>query len=141
MINKNHTQFIWNMTWAYSKNSTHEQYFFYNNDQLKMYNAIIKCVKKCIITNKDIVKIIPNGTAIQNGRTSFVGDNWNRDGFHLRYDIGRYLAGLNAFKTLTNVDISKVKYFPEGIDIKIKDVIIKSIEKSQEKPLEISLII
>ncbi len=27
--------------------------------------------------------IIPTGTAIQNARTSFVGDHMNRDGYHL----------------------------------------------------------
>lgn len=38
--------------------------------------------------------IIPTGTAIQNARTSFVGDHMNRDGYHLDLKIGRYTAAL-----------------------------------------------
>ncbi|MCS2584840.1 hypothetical protein NXY00_19810 [Bacteroides sp. BFG-551] len=30
----------------------------------------------------DLSLLIPSGTAIQNGRTSFLGDAFNRDGYH-----------------------------------------------------------
>ncbi len=47
-----------------------------------MYHAIVDAVKKAGKAYK-IKMIIPTGTAIQNARTSFIGDHMNRDGHHL----------------------------------------------------------
>lgn len=32
LLDVNHTQFIWNMTWAYQQNSTHGEYINYGYD-------------------------------------------------------------------------------------------------------------
>jgi hypothetical protein len=36
----------------------------------------------------------PVGTSVQNARTSYAGDTVTRDGFHMNYDLGRYMAAL-----------------------------------------------
>lgn len=56
-----------------------------------MYHAIVDAVKKAGKAYK-IKMIIPTGTAIQNARTSFIGDHMNRDGHHLDVKVGRYTA-------------------------------------------------
>ena len=76
---KDNVKFILNMTWAYQQNSRHKNFSTYNNDQMTMYNAILNAVKTKIIPNKSFVKIVPVGTAIQNTRTSFIGDKLCRD--------------------------------------------------------------
>lgn len=110
LMDDKHTQFVWNMTWAYQGDSTHDEFYKYNNDQMTMYNAICSTVKEKVLPINDIKTIIPNGTAIQNARTSFVGDNLTRDGYHLSEDLGRYIAGLTAIKALTGADIDKCLY-------------------------------
>lgn len=114
VVNPSHTQFVWNMTWAYQSDSTHSEFPKYNSDQMTMYNSIINCVKNEVITKQDIKTVIANGTAIQNARTSYYGDHLTRDGYHLSLDLGRYIAGLNAIKSLTGVDIDKCEYAPVG---------------------------
>ena len=126
---------IWNMTWAYSANSTHGEFVNYDRDQLKMYNAIADCVKTEVLT-KDFYKVIPNGTAIQNIRTSFIGDNLTRDGYHLTYDLGRFVAGLNLVYTLTGADITQLNYTPSGVPAAYKQVVIESILNAAKKPYE-----
>ena len=59
-----------------------------------MYNAIIETTQSFILPNSQFSMIVPVGTAIQNARTSYLGDNLNRDGTHLDYGIGRYIAAL-----------------------------------------------
>ena len=52
---------------------------------MTMYRAIVDAVWKA----KDLAGIelvVPAGTAIQNGRTSYIGDKFTRDGY---YEIGR----------------------------------------------------
>ena len=45
-----------------------------------------------------------------------LGDTLNRDGFHLSYDLGRFIAGLCVVKGLIGLDIDNVTYAPEGVD-------------------------
>ena len=59
-----------------------------------MYEVIVNAVDEKVRSNPDIQIVIPVGTAIQNARTSIVGDNQTRDGFHLTMDLGRYVDGL-----------------------------------------------
>ena len=62
-------KFVFNMTWAYQQDSTHSAFPTYNSDQMTMYNAIVGAVQA-----KVDFTVVPNGTAVQNARTSFVGD-------------------------------------------------------------------
>lgn len=101
-----HTQFVWNMTWAYQGDSTHSDFGKYSNNQTIMYKAICRAVQSEVLPIDKIATVIPNGTAIQNARTSYVGDHLTRDGYHLTEDLGRYIVGMNALKTLTGVDIN-----------------------------------
>ena len=99
------------MTWAYQQDSTHSSFPNYNNDQMTMYNMIISTVKECIDPNKFDI-IIPCATSIQNARTSFMGDTLTRDGYHLDLTIGRYIAGLTWFASITNSSIDNIVYNP-----------------------------
>ena len=101
---------------------------------IKMYNAIISCMKNFVL-DKDFVAIIPNGTAIQNARTSYIGDNLCRDQYcHLTYDFGRYIAGLTMVATITGADISKVTYTP-GISEQYRQIAIESVVNALAKQL------
>ncbi len=110
--NKN-VKLLWHMTWAYQNDySNNNKFGAYNNDQLTMYNAITNVVKTKINTNNSIDGFIPSGTAIQNLRSSYLGDTLTRDGFHLTYDIGRYTAALMWFKELTGESLSEITAVP-----------------------------
>ena len=103
---------LWHMTWAYEGDSTHNDFKKYNNNQMTMYNAIVDTVKSKIIANNTIDGYIPSGTAIQNLRTSYFGDELTRDGYHLSYDIGRYTAALMWYKQITGADITDLTAIP-----------------------------
>ena len=104
---------FWHMTWAYEGDSTHSGFPNYNSDQMTMYNAITNAVKTTIQTNSAFDGFIPSGTAIQNLRTSYLGDHITRDGYHLSYDVGRYTAALTWAKLLTGESIDNVTYIPK----------------------------
>ena len=101
-------------TWAYAANSTHDGFKNYNHDQLTMYQSIVDAVKKAgKLVN--IRLIIPTGTAIQNVRTTFVGDHMNRDGYHLDLKIGRYTAACTWFERIFKKKVIGNSYCPEGM--------------------------
>lgn len=119
-LSGDNTKYVWLMTWAYSSDATHSAFPTYNKDQILMYNSIINAVQEKIIplvNSGDIYTIIPSGTAIQNSRTSILGDTLTRDGYHLDFDIGRYSSGIMATKSLTKKDINKINYCPSGEDM------------------------
>ena len=133
-------QLAWHMTWAYQQNSTHTAFANYNNNQMTMYKAIIKATKDKILTNSNFTKVIPNGTAIQNMRTSFVGDNLTRDGYHLSKDLGRYLAALTFAKALTGCNLAKVSYRPSEYTYTTKQInaMKNAANKACENPYEVT---
>ena len=104
---------IWHMPWAYQSDSSHEEFAKYDNDQMKMYETIVDRVNEIILPKDTISDIIPSGTAIQNLRTSYVGDNVTRDGYHLDYGFGRYTAGLTWYAILTGGDVDAPNWVPK----------------------------
>ena len=131
-------QLVWHMTWAYQQNSTHAEFSKYNNDQMTMYNSIISAVDSKILTNDAFSAVIPNATSVQNARTSFVGDNLTRDGYHLTYDLGRYIAGLTMIRTLTGLSVENISYVPSGLNDDYKKVAIESAENAVAEPFEVT---
>src|SRR5690606_37406433 len=92
-------KFILHQTWAYAQDSNHDGFPNYNRDQTKMYNAIVDAAWEA----KDIAgmdMVIPAGTAIQNARTSYLGDRFTRDGYHLSLGAGRFTAAATWFEAL-----------------------------------------
>ena len=105
-------KFCWNMTWAYQSDSTHPGFSNYGCDQMQMYRMILDCLEHCIKPERRFEKIIPTGTAIQNARTSFLGDTLTRDGYHLSFELGRLIAGLTWFCALTGYPAEAAAYNP-----------------------------
>lgn len=131
-------EFAWHMTWAYQSDSTHSAFPNYNSNQMTMYNAIISSVQNKIQTNNNIKIIIPVGTAIQNARTSFLGDTLTRDGYHLSYDIGRYIAGVEYLHGLTGVNVDKLTYKPVETSDIVRQIAIESAKNATINPYEIT---
>lgn len=107
------SKLYWHMTWAYQGNSTHSAFPNYNSDQATMYGAILSTVKNVILSRDDFTGVIPSGTAIQNIRTSLYGDTVTRDGYHLSYDVGRYVTALTWAGTLFGADATANTWHPE----------------------------
>jgi len=75
----------------------------------------IKTSCQRIMENYDFDLLIPVGTAIQNARSSYLGDNLNRDKHHLSYTHGRYIAALTWYEVLSGQSCIGVTYHPAEI--------------------------
>ncbi len=129
---------VWNMTWAYQADTTHPAFPEYKSSQEFMYNAILETTKACVLPLNVFSVIVPTGTAIQNARTSFVGDHLTRDGFHMSYTLGRYTVALTFVKSVLGLDISKVNFKPDGLDDDMKQVAIRSAENASASPWKVT---
>ncbi len=105
-------RFAIHQVWAYTCDSNHPGFAYYHRNQEEMYRKIVSTVR--IVAQKEgIPIIIPSGTAIQTGR-NLMGDRMNRDGFHLSYGLGRYLAACTWYETLLG-SVEGNPYHPEEI--------------------------
>ena len=102
-----------------------------------MYQAIADAVKKAAKVNK-IKIVIPSGTAIQNARTSFIGDHLNRDGYHLDVKVGRYTAACTWFERIFKHNVVGNPYAPEGLDEARKAVAQKAAHAAVKHPYKVT---
>jgi len=132
---------MWNMTWAYQGDSTHGDFAKYANSQDVMYRAIINAVQTNIVNNENFDFIIPCGTAVQNMRTSQIGDVLTRDGYHMNKIYGRYLLGVMWAKRIVGGDLGYLSTLPGDngeITPVVLDSIKESVENAFEKPFEVT---
>lgn len=131
------TKLMLHQTWAYASTSNHSGFKNYNHDQLTMYHAIVDAVKKAGKAYK-IKIIIPTGTAIQNARTSFIGDHMNRDGYHLDVKVGRYTAACTWFERIFKRNVIGNPYGPESLDEARKAVAQKAAHAAVKHPYKVT---
>ena len=147
------TKFVWNMTWAFQSGVERFSYAnYYNNDQMCMYNCIVKALQEKILPRTDFDAVIPSGTAIQNARTSYFGDNlcidWRDDLIHLN-TLGRVIAAYTLFATLTAQPLEKIAITeiakastPETRPLTLSDsdkqVIIEAVNNALAEPYKVT---
>lgn len=108
-----HVKFAWHMTWAYAEDYDSKNFATYDNDQRKMYNAIVDAMQK-VLPAIGQPPVIPSGTAVQLLRYR-LGDVACRDGFHLSLTIGRYTAACTWCEFLTDRIVDGNRYHPATI--------------------------
>lgn len=128
----------WHMTWAYQANSTHSAFSNYSKNQMTMYTSIVNAVNSKVLPTDAFDYVIPSGTAIQNVRTSFIGDTLTRDGYHLGWSMGRYIASLTWFSTLSGMPIDDVSWRTSDVDDAEFAAIVEAVNNAIEKPYEVT---
>ena len=132
---------VWHMTWAYQGDSTHSDFGNYANSQEIMYQSILAAVDQKILTNDAFCAVIPAGTAVQNARTSFLGDTLTKDGYHLN-DFSKVIGGYIWFATFMGKPLESIELnsIPAGSTIteEQKAVILESVNNALKHPYEIT---
>ena len=126
------------MTWAYDAGSTYSGFNLYKKNQQLMYDSIIACAQQLMATHPDLEMIIPAGTAVQNARTSYMGEKMNRDGYHLNYNHGRYVAALSWYEVIFGKSALDVTWHPESITDYCADMCRHAVHAAVLKPYEVT---
>lgn len=130
---------IYHQTWAYQQDSKHKGFANYNNSQEEMYAAIVDATKK-INKSKIFNFVVPAGTAIQNARSSSLGDTFTRDGYHLQLDYGRFTASCAWYEKIFGKDVRKNSYIPKNLTKLQADIAKQAAHKAVKSPWKVSKI-
>lgn len=135
-----HVRFGFHQTWAYAQNVKHPGFAKYKKDQMTMYKAVVKTIKKMMAKHPEISFIVPSGTAIQNVRNTSVGDHVNRDGFHLNHTIGRYTVACVWAEIITGKSCVGKKYYPKAMTAELATLGQKAAHAAVKRPNRVSKI-
>ena len=133
--------FAWNMTWADSiKNDDADAQIAFYQDK------IVAKTQQYVVPNEEITIISPIGTAIQNARTSSLGDTLHagatgEGGNHLNASTGCYTAALTFVGAITGLDVSDVTWRPDGenaVSANEQKIAIESAINALKKPFEVT---
>ncbi len=134
-------EIFWHSPWA-NQSDSNEIVFrqYYNNDQMYQYECLVKSAQEVVKGTYGIENFIPSGTAIQNARTSYIGDHMTRDGGHLDLGVGRYTAGLTLFTALTGRSAEGISWMPEEMNgnTKQRAVAVESAMNAVKTPFRIT---
>ncbi|MGI6242469.1 MAG: DUF4886 domain-containing protein [Prevotella sp.] len=100
------------MPWAYNAASVATGFMHYDRDQMKMYKAIVAATHSVA---DQFTKIAPVGTAIQNARTTYLGESVLNDDINLNATSGAYISALTWYETLFGTDVTQMPYNVPGM--------------------------
>ena len=104
-------KFYYHLTWTWRADCYLYQTASKGYDQQTLWQAFIDATNQYVTPNKNILGVIPCNTAIQNARTTWMGDTFNaegsNDGYHLN-DKGDLVAALTWVSYFTGVKASKI---------------------------------
>lgn len=104
----------YHLTWAAESTCTNTKFSYYDYDQMKMYNMSVDVCKQLekMYTFDYVINSID---AIQNGRTTFLGDTFCSDGWHLNTTYGRYTAACLWYEVISGQSVVGNTYHPVSI--------------------------
>lgn len=131
---------LFHQTWAYQGDSKHGDFSKYGRNQDIMYHAIMQSVQKAVEAQPQIYKVVPSGTAVQNVRSSVIGDHVTRDGFHLDLNFGRFTAACAWYEILTGRNVTANGYRPESVSHEQEVIVKKAAHKAVRNPWSVTII-
>ncbi len=131
------TALVYHQTWAYQQDSKHTGFANYNRQQKIMYKQITDVSEKLSRLGW-FTFIVPSGTAVQNGRTSSIGDHYTRDGYHLNLDYGRFTAACTWYEKLFKADVRKNTYKPKKLSDLQAEIAKIAAHKAVKNPFRVS---
>lgn len=98
-------------TWAYEIDSDHGGFALYHNDQKEMFERIVDTTTQ--MAKRIDAEILPVGPVVQHIRENLPefdyksgGMSLNRDGFHLSFEYGRYIAAVTWLRVLSGKPVT-----------------------------------
>ena len=133
-----HTKIAFNMAWVMEPYGTHPEIVSYGGDQALMYQRLTDVTEHVVKPTKHLDILCPCGTAIQNARGTALCGRLSRDGFHLSYDMGRYIASLTFLKALTGWELSCLSWRPDGVTEADRAIAMQAANLAVETPFAVS---
>ena len=103
-----------------------------------MYENLVRTTEHIVMPTKGLDIISPAGTAVQNARATGKLGNLCRDGFHLTYTKGRYIAALTFLCALTGEVPRAVPDVVDDLDAQELEIIAVCVANAIQNPFKVT---
>lgn len=131
------TKIAFNMAWVPEPDRDHHEMIAYGGDQARMFQNLVTLTERLVKPTKGLDAVSPTGTAVQNART-VAARPLTRDGFHVSFDWGRYIAAITFFGALTGVTLETVDWAPEGVSEQEKEIALRAAALALQAPFALT---
>lgn len=138
---KPEAELAWHLIWTYQAETTSQWCSFKTPaETLEHYGQIIGQYLAQVKTKSQIEHLIPAGTAVQNLRSSYIGDTIMSDGIHANEKHGMYITALTWYAALTGGDVEAVTWLPSKYPELADDlpVIRQSVKDAMKQPFAVT---
>ena len=138
---KPEAELAWQLIWTYQAETVSQWCSFKTPAETKEhYGQIIGQYLTQVKTKSQIEHLIPAGTAVQNLRSSYIGDTITTDGIHVNEKHGMYITALTWYAALAGGDLEAVTWLPSKYPELADDlsVIRQSVKDAMKQPLAIT---
>lgn len=129
---------VYHAPWAAKTGYTGGKFSYYGFDQKVMYNMICTATQEVLKAHPEFSLFMNSMDAVQNARTSYIGDNMNRDGWHLNYTTGRYTVGCLWYEKIMGKSVVGNSYHPEGMSETTAEVCQTAAHEACEHPYTVT---
>ncbi len=129
---------VYHAPWAAKTGYTGVKFSYYGFDQKVMYNMICTATQEVLKAHPEFSLFMNSMDAVQNARTSYIGDNMNRDGWHLNYTTGRYTVGCLWYEKIMGKSVVGNSYHPEGMSETTAEVCQTAAHEACEHPYTVT---
>ncbi|MBQ2541050.1 MAG: DUF4886 domain-containing protein [Paludibacteraceae bacterium] len=125
-------RFCWMQTWSYAQDAEHPGFPYYGSSQQTMNDSIAVCTG-FVLRRCPNMLLVPCGSAIAYARER-MGDVLCRDGYHLNYEFGRYVAACVWCELLTGKSVVGNTYMNDKMTCKQRHQAQQAAHQAIKKP-------
>lgn len=134
-------ELAWHLIWTYQA-ETESQWCKFRTpaETLEHYGQIIGQYLAQVKNKSQIEHLIPAGTAVQNLRSSYIGDTITTDGIHVNDKHGMYITALTWYAALTGGDVEAATWLPPKYPELAEDLLVirQSVKDAMKEPFVIT---
>lgn len=134
-------ELAWQLIWTYQAETTSQWCKFKTPAETEEhFGKIVSTYKSQVQHWSQIDHLIPAGTAVQNLRSSYIGDTITSDGIHVNDKHGMYITALTWYAALAGGDLEAVTWLPSRYPDLADDlpVIRQSVKDAMKEPFVIT---
>ena len=134
------TKILWNMVWAFDKNTGKSDFDDYDRDQSKMYGMIADATENIVKANPKIDAIIPTATAVQNARETELVAGVTGTDLAITESTGKFLVSLTYASVISGLSESSFTTpSSSSITEQSESLIRRSVASAIAKPFELEV--
>ena len=132
------TRILFNLAWVAEPYSNRAEITEWNGNKELLFEKMCEITSDLVERSCGIDFVSPTGTAIMNACADGLRESLYRDGFHLSYGLGRFIAALTFYLKITGDSMDGVPISFDGVtDAELK-IAIESVKNALNHPYGIT---